>query len=53
MPTGPDIDIFERLRASAPAEWSSCVDHAFVRQMETGRLPKAAFQTYVVQDYRS
>jgi hypothetical protein len=24
---------------------------AFVRQMETGRLPKAAFQTFLVQDY--
>ena len=39
------------MRASAPAEWSSYVDHAFVRQMETGRLPRAAFQTDVVKDY--
>ena len=33
MPTEPDMDIFERLKASEPAGWSSYVDHAFVRQM--------------------
>jgi thiaminase/transcriptional activator TenA len=47
MPTGPEVDIFERLTASPRAEWSSYVDHAFVRQLETDRLPRAACQTYL------
>lgn len=45
------MDIFERLRAAAPAEWTSYVDHDFVRQMGAGTLPQAAFRTYLVQDY--
>jgi hypothetical protein len=39
------MDIFERLKASAPAEWSSYVDHAFVRQMETGRFATGCIGT--------
>ncbi|MDH4565716.1 thiaminase II [Pseudomonas sp. BN414] len=45
------MDIFDRLKAAAPADWKSYVDHAFVRQMAAGTLPQAAFQTYLVQDY--
>ncbi|NWL75290.1 thiaminase II [Pseudomonas taiwanensis] len=45
------MDIFDRLKAAAPADWNSYVDHAFVRQMAAGALPQAAFQTYLVQDY--
>lgn len=45
------IDVFERLKAAAAADWHSYVDHDFVRQMETGTLPQAAFRTYLVQDY--
>lgn len=45
------MDIFDRLKAAAPADWNSYVDHAFVRQMAAGTLPQAAFQTYLVQDY--
>jgi thiaminase/transcriptional activator TenA len=45
------MDIFERLKAAAPVEWASYVDHAFVRQMGAGTLPQAAFRTYLVQDY--
>lgn len=45
------MDIFERLKASAPVEWASYVDHAFVRQMGAGTLPQAAFRSYLVQDY--
>ncbi|MCY1489853.1 Aminopyrimidine aminohydrolase [compost metagenome] len=45
------MDIFDRLKAAAPADWNSYVDHAFVRQMSAGTLPQAAFQTYLVQDY--
>lgn len=45
------MDIFDRLKAAAAADWNSYVDHAFVRQMGAGTLPQAAFQTYLVQDY--
>ncbi len=45
------MDIFDRLKAAATADWNSYVDHAFVRQMAAGALPQAAFQTYLVQDY--
>jgi thiaminase/transcriptional activator TenA len=45
------MDIFERLKAAAFAEWQSYVDHAFVRQLGAGTLPEIAFRTYLVQDY--
>lgn len=45
------MDIFDRLKDAARAEWSSYVDHAFVQQMGAGTLPQAAFRTYLVQDY--
>jgi thiaminase/transcriptional activator TenA len=45
------MDIFERLKAAAAADWQSYVDHAFVRQLGAGTLPEAAFRTYLVQDY--
>jgi len=45
------MDIFERLKAAATADWQSYVEHDFVRQMAAGTLPQAAFRTYLVQDY--
>jgi thiaminase/transcriptional activator TenA len=45
------MDIFGRLKAAAAADWQSYVDHDFVRQMDAGTLPQAAFRTYLVQDY--
>ena len=45
------MDIFARLKAARPDDWSSYVDHDFVRQMGAGTLPKQAFRTYLVQDY--
>lgn len=45
------MDVFERLKAAATADWQSYVDHDFVRQMQAGTLPQAAFRTYLVQDY--
>jgi len=45
------MDIFDRLKAAASADWQSYVDHAFVRQLGAGTLPAAAFRTYLVQDY--
>ncbi|WP_278929838.1 TenA family protein [Pseudomonas qingdaonensis] len=45
------MDIFDRLKAAAPTDWASYVDHSFVRQMGQGSLPETAFRTYLVQDY--
>lgn len=45
------MDVFDRLKAAAGADWQSYVDHAFVRQLGAGTLPEAAFRTYLVQDY--
>lgn len=45
------LPIFERLQAAARTEWQSYVDHDFIRQMEAGTLPEAAFRQYLVQDY--
>ena len=45
------MDIFDRLKTAAAADWASYVDHAFVRQLGDGTLPQAAFRTYLVQDY--
>lgn len=45
------MDIFGKLRAEAAQDWSSYVDHAFVRQLGDATLPHAAFRTYLVQDY--
>jgi thiaminase (transcriptional activator TenA) len=45
------LDIFGRLRAEAAQDWSSYVDHTFVRQLGDATLPQAAFRTYLVQDY--
>jgi len=45
------MDIFDRLKAAAQADWDSYVDHAFVRQMGDGTLPEPAFRTYLEQDY--
>ena len=45
------MDIFDRLKHAAADDWSSYVDHAFVRQLGDGTLPDTAFRTYLVQDY--
>lgn len=45
------MDIFDRLKGECAADWSSYVDHAFVRQLGEATLPEAAFRTYLVQDY--
>jgi thiaminase/transcriptional activator TenA len=45
------VDIFDRLKAAAAADWASYVEHDFVRRMGDGSLPQAAFRTYLVQDY--
>lgn len=45
------MDIFDRLKAAAAADWCAYVDHDFVRRLGAGTLPEAAFRTYLVQDY--
>ena len=45
------MDIFDRLKVAASADWARYVDHPFVRQLGAGSLPEAAFRTYLVQDY--
>lgn len=45
------MDVFDRLKAAAAADWQSYVDHDFVRRMGAGTLPQGAFRTYLVQDY--
>lgn len=44
-------DLFDRLRAAAPAAWSAHVDHPFVEALGDGTLPETAFRTYLVQDW--
>ncbi len=45
------MDLFERLKTAASADWQSYVDHDFVRRMGNGTLPQEAFRYYLVQDY--
>jgi thiaminase/transcriptional activator TenA len=45
------VDIFDRLKGECTADWSSYVDHAFVRQLGDATLPEQVFRTYLVQDY--
>ncbi|MET3793597.1 TenA family protein [Aquamicrobium terrae] len=45
------MDVFERLKQAAAADWQSYVGHEFVRQLGAGTLPEAAFRAYLVQDY--
>lgn len=45
------VDIFDRLKSECAADWSSYVDHDFVRRLGDATLPEAAFRTYLVQDY--
>lgn len=45
------MDIFDRLKTAAAADWAAYVEHDFLRQMGDGSLPQAAFRTYLVQDY--
>lgn len=42
---------FERLKRAAARDWARYVEHRFVREMEAGTLPEAAFRAYLVQDY--
>ncbi len=43
--------LFDRLKATNEDAWSAYVDHEFVKGMQTGQLPKPAFEFYLKQDY--
>ena len=43
--------LFERLKASCPAEWAAYTRHRFVRELGAGTLPQACFRHYLGQDY--
>tara|TARA_R110002049_G_scaffold22684_14_gene81029 strand:+ start:1463 stop:2131 length:669 start_codon:yes stop_codon:yes gene_type:complete len=43
--------LFERLKADNAAAWSAYTEHDFVKGLQAGTLPKAAFQYYLKQDY--
>ncbi|MGY0613022.1 TenA family protein [Luteimonas sp. A501] len=45
------MSLFERLKATAADDWNAYIDHAFVRGLGDGSLPRAAFRNYLVQDY--
>lgn len=49
---GPDYGspLFSALRRAAGSDWTAYVDHAFVRQLGDGTLPRAAFLHYLRQD---
>ncbi len=43
--------LFERLKSEAAVEWQAYIDHAFVRRLGDGSLPRPAFRHYLIQDY--
>lgn len=47
----PENSLFDRLKRDCAVEWRAYTQHAFVRKMGAGTLPKAAFRDYLVQDY--
>lgn len=41
------MDLFQRLKTDAAAEWQAYVAHDFVQGMEAGTLPEASFRHYL------
>lgn len=46
-----NIGLFDRLKADNQAAWDAYGHHDFVAGLQSGDLPKAAFQHYLKQDY--
>ncbi|MCB9959387.1 MAG: TenA family protein [Rhodospirillaceae bacterium] len=44
-------ELYARLRATDPETWRAYVEHAFVRALGDGSLPRANFLHYLRQDY--
>ena len=51
MSSAPYGDIFAHWRDAAAPVWRDYTHHAFVEGMRDGTLPRAAFLSYLVQDY--
>ncbi|MEW5422083.1 thiaminase II [Amorphus sp. 3PC139-8] len=45
------MDLFDRLKDAASAEWQAYVGHRFVAGLGDGTLPEESFRHYLVQDY--
>ena len=53
LPAAPDYGrCFAAWRAACADQWQAYTHHPFVEGMRDGTLPRAAFLTYLVQDYR-
>lgn len=50
--SAPDYGrVFAAMRGGCPAEWAAYTQHPFVTGLGDGKLPRAAFLHYLVQDY--
>lgn len=45
------MTLFDRLKTAAAQDWADYTRHDFIRQLEAGTLPLAAFRNYLIQDY--
>jgi thiaminase/transcriptional activator TenA len=45
------VALTDDLRSAAAATWERAVDHPFVRELGSGRLPRDKFKRYFLQDY--
>lgn len=45
------MTLFDRLKSDAAHDWADYTGHEFLRQLEDGTLPQAAFRNYLIQDY--
>jgi len=43
--------VVDHLKRACAEDWAAYTDHAFVRQLADGSLPRACFQHYLIQDY--
>jgi thiaminase/transcriptional activator TenA len=43
--------LFDQLKANCAQDWTSYIEHEFVRKLGAGTLPEAAFRQYLIQDY--
>lgn len=44
-------NLFDRLCAAHADDWNAYVEHDFVKGLQDGTLPEAAFRHYLIQDY--
>jgi thiaminase/transcriptional activator TenA len=43
--------LFDQLKANCAQDWTSYIEHEFVRKLGAGTLPETAFRQYLIQDY--